>query len=100
MGDDTRLILKGNKTKKQLKGVETDNIYCDRRRHLVNELTEFLGLADKLQEEGLTKKELCLILEIIIDIREDKSMADQILKELEHYKDNDVFILVNWDHCL
>ena len=100
MGWDTRLILKGDKTKKQLKGVKTPNIYCDRGYHLINKLTEYLGVADKLQSDGLTKKELCDILDIIIDIRRETSMADEILKKLEQYNDYDVFILVDWDYCL
>ena len=100
MGWDTRLILKGNKTKEQLKGVESPGIYCDRGYHLINKLTEYLGVADKLQNDGLTKKELCDILCIIIDIRRGETMADVILKKLQKYNDTDVFILADWDYCL
>jgi len=100
MGWDTRLILKGDKTKEQLKGVEIPSIYCDRGYHLINKLTEHLGVANKLQNDGLTKKELCDILCIIIDIRRELSMADEILKKLQQYNDTDIFILVDWDYCL
>ena len=100
MGWDTRLILKGDKTKEQLKGVETPNIYCDRGYNLINMLTEHLGVADKLQSDGLTKSEISDILKIIIDIRREKSMADEILNELNKYNDTDIFILVDWDYCL